>query len=240
MASSPIISWQIEGEKLETVTDFIFLDSKITVDSECSHEIKRYLFLEGKLCKPRQHIKKQRHHFSSKGPYIQSYGFSSSHVWIHKLDHKEGWVLKNWCFQIVLEKTLESPLDSREIKPVNLKGDQPWIFIRRTSAEAPVLWSCDKKSWLTGKDPDAGNDWGQEKGTTEVEMVGWHHRLNEHELDQHELGDSNEQGSLVCCSPWGRRVGHDLGSEQQQWLIMISTFPCAFFFFFKKVKVLVA
>ena len=153
-------------------------------------------------------------------------------VWIHKLDHKEGWVLKNWCFQIVLEKTLESPLDSREIKPVNLKGDQPWIFIRRTSAEAPVLWSCDKKSWLTGKDPDAGNDWGQEKGTTEVEMVGWHHRLNEHELDQHELGDSNEQGSLVCCSPWGRRVGHDLGSEQQQWLIMISTFPCAFFFFF--------
>ena len=86
--------------------------------------------------------------------------------WTGGLDHEEGWVLKNWCFQIVvLEKSLESPLDSREIKSVNLKGDQPWIFIRRTSAEAPVLWSCDEKSWLIGKDPDAGKDWGQEKGT---------------------------------------------------------------------------
>ena len=152
--------------------------------------------------KPRQHIKK-RHHFADKGPYSQSYGFSSSHAWMQELDHKEGWVLKNWCFQIVvLEKTLEGPLDSRGIKPVDLKGDQPWIFIGRTSAEALILWSCDEKSWLIGKDPDAGKDWGQEKGTTEDEMVGWHHQLNGHELDQ-PLGDSEEQGSLVCCSPWG-------------------------------------
>ena len=121
-------------------------------------------------------IKNQRHHFADKRSYSQNYGFSSSHIRIWELDHKEGWVPKNWCFQIVvLEKTLKSPLDSKEIKPVNLKGNQPWIFIRSTDAEAkaPILWPPDTKNQLTGKDPDSGKDWGQEeKRMTEDEMAG--------------------------------------------------------------------
>ena len=143
--------------------------------------------------------------FANKGPYIQSYGFSSSHVWMWELDHKEAWGPKNSHFRIVkLRKTLESSLDSKEIKQVNSKGNQPWIFIRRTDpeAEGPILWPLDPKSWLIGKDPDAGKDWRwEEKGTTEDEMVGWHHRLNGHEFEQ-TLADSVEQGSLACCSPW--------------------------------------
>ena len=117
---------------------------------------------------------------------------------------KEGWALKNWCFQIVvLEKTLESPLDCKGIKPVNPKGNQSWIFTGRTEAETPILWPPNAKSQLTGKDPDAGKDWGQkEKGMIEDEMVGWHHQLNGHEVEQ-TPGDSVGQGSLVCCSPWG-------------------------------------
>ena len=109
-------------------------------------------------------VLKSRHHFVEKGLYSQSYCFSSSHVQVRELDHEEGWVPKNWCFQtVVLEKTLESSLDSKEIKPVNPKGNQPWTFIGRTDAEAPILWPPDKKSWLIGKDPDAGKDWGQEE-----------------------------------------------------------------------------
>ena len=111
----------------------------------------------------------------------QSYGFSSSHVWMWELDYKESWMQKNWCFwTVVLEKTLESPLDCKEIQPVHPNGDQPWVFIGRTDVEAetPILWPPDAKSWLIGKDLDAGRDWGQEeKGTTEDEMAGWHHRL---------------------------------------------------------------
>ena len=119
--------------------------------------------------------------------------------------YKESWVLKNWCFwTVVLEKTLESPLDCKEIQPVHPKGDQSWIFIERTDAEAemPILWPPDAKNWLTGKDPDAGKDWRWgEKGTTEDEMVGWHHRLDGHEFEQApEVADG--QGSLVCYSPW--------------------------------------
>ena len=156
--------------------------------------------------KPRQHIKKQRHHFADKGPYSQSYGFSSSHVQMWELDHKEGWALKYWCFwTVVLEKTLEILLDSKEIKPVNTKGNQSWIFIERTDAEveAPKLCQPDEKSWLIRKGPDAGKDWRQkEKGMTENEMTGWHHWLNGHEFDQ-TLGDCERQGSLACCSPWG-------------------------------------
>ena len=131
--------------------------------------------------KPRQHIKKQRHYFANKRLSSQSYGFSSSHVWMWKLYHKEGWALKNWCFwTVVLEKTLENPLDCKEIKPVNPKGNQSWLFIGRTDAEAeaPILWPPDVKNWLIGKDPDAGQDRRQEeKGTTEDEMVWWHHWL---------------------------------------------------------------
>ena len=156
--------------------------------------------------KPRQRIKNQRHHFADKDPSSQSYGFSSSHVWTWELGHKEGWVLKNWCFQIlVLEKTPESPLDSKEIKPVNSKGNQPWIFIGRTDAEVetPILWPPDATSRLIGKNLDAAKDWRQkEKEVAEDEMVGWHHQLNSgHEFEQ-TLGGSEGQGSPVCCSPW--------------------------------------
>ena len=137
--------------------------------------------------KPRQCIKNQRHHVVDKGLYSESCGFSSSHVWMQELDHKDS-VQKNWCFwNVVLEKTLENSLDSKEIKPTNPKGNKPWIFIRRTDAEAeaPILWPHDAKSQLIRKDPDAGKDWGQkEKGVTEDEMVGWHHWLSGHGFEQ--------------------------------------------------------
>ena len=153
-----------------------------------------------------------------KGQYRQNYGFSSSHVWMWKLDHKEGWVLKNWYFQtVMLEKTLESPMDSKEIKPVNPKGNQPWIFFVRAGAEAetPIIWPPDAKSWLTGRDSDLGKDRRQERGATEDEMVGWHHWLSGHEFEQ-ALGDSEGQGSLVSGGSWGHRVRHNLVTEQQQ------------------------
>ena len=183
MASCPISSWQIDGGTIETVTDFIFLGSILTADGDCSHEIKRCLLLGRKAMTNPDNvlkcIKKQRHHFADQGLYRQSYGFSSSHVRLWELD-KEGWVLKNWCFQIVvLEKTLESPMDSKEIKPVNPIGSQSWIFIGRTEAEVPTLWPLDAKSRLIWKDPDAGKDWRrEEKGMTEDEMVSWYHWLN--------------------------------------------------------------
>ena len=125
--------------------------------------------------KPRQCIKKQRHYFANKRPSSQSYGFSNSHVWIWQLEHTEGWAPKNWCFwTMVLEKTLESLLDSKEIKPVHPKRNHSWMFIGRTDAEAPILWPPDAKSRLTGKDPDAGKDWEQkEKRVTEDETVCW-------------------------------------------------------------------
>ena len=136
--------------------------------------------------RPRQHIKKQRHYFADKGLSSQSYGFSSGHVWMWELDCEESWALKNWCFwTVLLEKTLESPLDCKEIQPVHPKGDQSWVFIGRTDneAETPVLWPPHEKSWLIEKDPNAWRDWGQEKGTTEDEMAGWHHRLDEHKFE---------------------------------------------------------
>ena len=153
---------------------------------------------------PRQHIKKQRHYFANKGPSSQCYGFSSSHVQMWELDYKESWAKKNWCFWIVvLEKTLETPLDCKKIKPVNPKGYQRWILIGRIDAEAEtlILWPPDAKSQLIGKDPYAGKDWRrEEKGTTEDETVGWHHRLDGHEFEQ-ALGAGDGQGGLVCCSP---------------------------------------
>ena len=166
--------------------------------------------------KCRQHIKKQRHYFVGKGPYSQSYGFSSSHGWMWELDYKKSWMPKNWCFwTVVLEKTLESPFDSKEIKPVNPKINQPLILIGRTvgETETPILWPPDAKNWLIGKDPDARKDWRQEeKGTTEDEMVGGHHWLDGHEFEQGP-GVGNGQGSLECCSPQGRRVRHYWATE---------------------------
>ena len=130
--------------------------------------------------KPRQCIKKQKHQFVNKGPSSQSYDFSISHVWMWELDCEESWVPNNWWFwSVVLEKSLKSPLDCKEIQPVHPKGDQSWVFIGKIDAEAPILWPPHAKSWLIGKDPDAGRDWGQEeKGMTEDEMAGGHHRLD--------------------------------------------------------------
>ena len=170
---------------------------------------------------PRQHIRKQRHYFVNKGPSSQNYGFSSSYVWMWELNYKESWAPKNWCFwTVVLEKTLESPLDCKEIKPVHPKGNQPWIFIGRTDVEAqtPILWPSDAKNQLIGKDPDAGKDWREEeKGTTEGEMVGWHHWLDGHEFEQ-APGDGEGQGCLGS-----QRVRHDRVTEwQQKWKMRAS------------------
>ena len=164
---------------------------------------------------PRQHIKNHRHYFANKGLSSQSYGFSSSLVWMWELGYKESWAPKNWCFRtVVLEKTLENPLDSKEIQPVHPKGNQSWIFIGRTEAEAetPILWPPDMKSWLIGKDSDAGKVWRQEKGTREDEMVGWHHQLDGHEFEQ-ALGVGDGQGGLVSRSPWGHKE-----SDMIEWL----------------------
>ena len=134
----------------------------------------------------RQHIEKQKHYFGNKGPSSQGYGFSSGHVWMWELDCEESWTPKNWCFWTgVLEKSLESPLDCKEIQPVLSEGDQSWVFIGKTDVEGetPIVWPSDAKTWLIWKDSDAGKDWRQEeKGMTEDEMVGWHHRLNGHEF----------------------------------------------------------
>jgi len=151
---------------------------------------------------PRQYVNLDSMIFTDKGPYNQCYGFSSSHVWTWKLEHKESWALKNWCFwTVVLEKTLESPLDCKEIQLVHPKGNQSWIFIGGTDAEAetPILWPPDVKNWLIWKDHDAGKDW--RRGMTEDEMIGWHHWLNGQGFEQ-APGDGEGQGSLAYCSPW--------------------------------------
>ena len=149
---------------------------------------KRIVLWKKSYNKPREHITKQRHYFASKALSSQSYGFSSSHVWMWDLDYKESWTSKNWCFwTVVLEKTLESLLDCKEIQPlVSPKGNQSWIFIRRTDAEAetPILWPPNMKNWLIGKDPDAVKDWRwEEKWMTEDEMAGWYHLLCGHEFE---------------------------------------------------------
>ena len=154
---------------------------------------------------PGQNIKKERHYFANKGPSSQGYGFSSGHVWMWELDYEESWALMNWCFwTVVLEKTLESPLDCKEIQPVHSEGDQSWVFIGRTDfeAETPILWPPDVKSWLIGKYPDAWKDWGpKEKTTTEDEMVGWHHRLHGHGFGWTPGVGDGQQG-LACCGSW--------------------------------------
>ena len=165
-------------------------------------KLKDACSLEESYDKPSQRIKKQRHYSANKGPSSQSYGFSSSHVWMWEFNYKENWAMKNWCFwTVVLEKTLESPLDWKEIKPVTPKANQSWLFIGRTDAEAPIPWPPDVKNWLIGKDPDAGKDWIQEeKGVTEDEMVGWHQQLDWEEFEQ-APGAGDGQRSLANCSP---------------------------------------
>ena len=160
MASGPITPWEIDGETVETVSDFIFLASKITADGDCSHEIKRHLLLGRKVMTNLDSIFKSR---DITLPSSQGYGFSCGHVWMWELDCEEGWVLKNWCiWTVVLEKTLEGPLDCKEIQPVHSEGDQPWDFFGRNDAKAetPLLWPPHEKSWWIGKDFNAGRDWG--------------------------------------------------------------------------------
>ena len=186
MASSPITSWQIDWETVETVRDFILGGSKITADGDCSHEIKRPLLLGRKIMTNLDSILKSRDiTLPPKVCLVKAMVFPR--LWMWKLDYKESWVQKNWCFwTVVLEKTLESPLDCKEIQLVHPKGDQSWTFIGRTDVEAetPILWPPDAKSKLIWKDPDVGKDWGQEeKGMTKDEMVGWHHRLDGHEFE---------------------------------------------------------
>ena len=290
MASGPITSWQIDGEENGTMTDFIFLGSRLTVNGDCSHEVKRHLLLGRKWkCKLLSHVRLfatpwlyspwnspgQNTRVGSPPLLQQIFPTQESNQdllhcgWIlYQLSYQgslgkmlwtnldsvlksrditlpakvcivkamvflvviygcESWTItkvghwENWCFLIVvLKRTLESPLDCKEIKPVNLKGNQPWIFIGRTNAEAPIFWPSDAKNWLIGKDPDAGTDWRQEeKGATEDEMGGWHHWTNGHEFEQ-TLRDSEGQGSLVCCSPCGcKEVRHDYPTEKQQQLL---------------------
>ena len=160
-----------------------------------------------------QHVKKQRHYLVNKGQSSQGYGFSSSHVRMWDLEYKESWALKNWCFwTVVLEKTLESALDCKEIQPVHPKVDQSRVFIGRTDVEAEtlILWPPDAKCWLIWKDPNAKKDCGQEeKGMTEDEMAGWHHWLNGHESEW-TPGVGNGQGGLACCNSWARKESTQL------------------------------
>ena len=177
MASRPITSWQIYGETVETVSDFIFWAPKSLQMVTTAMKWKDSTPWKKSYDQPRQHIKTQRHYFANKGPSSQSYVFfSSSHVWMWELDYKESWAPKNWCFwTVVLEKTLESPLDNKEIQPVYPKGNQSLIFIGRTDAEAetPIRWPPKVKNWLIWKDSDIGKDWWQEeKGTTEDKIFG--------------------------------------------------------------------
>ena len=200
MASNPITSWQIDRETMETVFTLLSWAPKSLCMVNCSHKIKKmHAPWKGSYDKPRQHIRKQRYYFAHKNPSSQVYGFSSSHVWMWELDHKEGWVLKDWCFWIVvLEKTLESPLDCNEISNQSILKEVNSIFTGRTGAEAgaPIP---DAKNRLLGKDP-------------EDEIVEWHHWLNGHEFEQ-ALGVGDGQGSLVCCSPWDHK-----GSDTTEWL----------------------
>ena len=194
---------------METVTDFIFLGSKLTANGDWSHEIKTHLLLGRKAMTNLDSILKSRDiNLLTKVHLVKAMVFPVINVWMWELDYKESWVSKNWCFwTVVLEKTLESPLDCKEIQPVYPKRNQSWIFIGRTDAEAetPILWPPYVKNWLIGKDPDAVKDWGQEeKGTTEDEMVGWHHRLNGHEFE-YAPGVGDGQGGLACCSPWSHK-----------------------------------
>ena len=186
MASGPITSCQKEGETWEAESNFICLGSKVTADSDCSLEIERCLLLGRKAVTNLDNVSKNRDITLPKCPYRQSYGFSSSHVQMWELDHKESWAPNSWCFRImVLDKTQESPLDWKKIKSVNPKGNQHWIFIQRTDAkaEAPLLQPPDGNNQLTGQDPGAGKDCRQEKKMGAEDEVVRQHRL----LDGHEF-----------------------------------------------------
>ena len=198
---------------METVTDFILLGSKVQRVTE-SLKIKTRFLLGRKSMTNLDSILKQRHYFAGKDPSSQIYGFSSSHVWMWELDHKEIWVPKNWCFwTVVLEKTLEGPLDSKEVKPVYPKGNQSWIFIGRT----PKLWYFGhlmRRAYSLEKILMLGKTEGRRRRGWQDEMLGCHHWLNRHEFGQ-APGVGDGQGSLVCCSQWGHKES-DM-TEQLNW-----------------------
>ena len=204
----------IRGRKVEVVTDFCFLGSKITADGGCSHVIRRCLLLGRKATTNLDSVLKSRDITANKDPYTQGNGLPSGHVRLCGLDHKEGRTWKNWClWTVVLEKAPESRLDSKEIKPIKIKGNQLWKLVGRTDAntETPVFWSSDANSWLIAKVPDAGKDWGQkEKSMSEDEMAGWHYQCNGHGLGQTSRDDEGQRG-LVCCSPWGHKESDTTG-----------------------------
>ena len=208
LASGPITSWEIDGETVETVSDFICWGSKITADGDCSHEIKRCLLLGRKVMTNLDSIFKSRDiTLSTKVRLVKAmifpvvmYGCES---WtVKKAERRRIDAFELWCWRRLL-----SPLDCKEIQPVHSEGDQPWVFFGRNDAKAetPVLWPPHAKSWLIGKDSDAGKDWGQEeKGMTEDEMAGWHHWLDEHESEWTPI-DGDGQGGLACCNSWGHK-----------------------------------
>ena len=214
MASGPITSWQIDGETIETMTDFTFLDSRITTDGDCSHEIKRHLLLGRKAMTKLDSILKSKDiTLLTKVCVVKAmiypvvmYGCEN---WtIKKAEYQRTDAFELWCWR----RLLRVPWTARRSNQLILKeisAEYSLEGLMLKLKETPILWPPGKKKWLTGKDSDAGKDWRQEeKGTTEDEMVGWHHRLDGHEFEQ-APGDGDEQGSLMCCSPWGRRVGHD-------------------------------
>ena len=216
MAFSPITSWQIDRETMETVINFFFfLASKITADGDCSHERKRHLLLRRKAMTSQDSALKSRDNtLPTKICLVRGMVFpvvmDGCESWtVKKAEHQRISVFEVWCW-----KRLESPLDCKEIRPVHPKGNQSWIFIGRTDVEAetPMFWPPDVKNWLTGKDPDAGKDWGQEeKGTTE-EMVGWHHQLDGHECEQ--TGSWRWTGKSGMLKSLGlHRVGSDWATE---------------------------
>ena len=219
MASGPVTSWQIDGETVEAVADFIFLGFKTTADVDCSHETKGCLLLGRKVMTNLDSILKSRDiTLSTKVRLIKAMVFpvvmSGYESWTIK--KAECWRIDGfevWCW-----RTLESPLDCKEIQPVHPKGDQSSVFIWRTYAEAetPILWPPDANSWLIWEDPDAGKDWRQEeKGMTKDEMAGWHHWLNGHEFEW-TPGVGHGQGGLVCCGSWGHKES-DM-TERLNWI----------------------
>ena len=216
MAPGPITSWQIDGETVETVADFIFLGSKITADGDCSHKIKRCLLLGRKVMTNLDSTLKSRDiTLSTKVHLVKAMVFPvvmyGCEIWtIKKAEHRRIDAFELWCWR----RLLRVP-PCKEIQPVHSKGDQTWVFIGKTDAEAetPILWPPHAKSWLIEKDPDAGRDWGwEDKGTTEDEMAGWHHQLDGHEFGW-TPGVGNGQGGLACCDSWGRKE-----SDMTEWL----------------------
>ena len=193
---------------METVRGLILVGSKFTADGDWSHEIKRCFLLGRKVMTNLGSILKSRDiTLPTKVSLVKVMVFPVV-MFGCEFYSKESWAPKNWCFwTVVLEMTLESPLDCKEIQPVHSKGDQPWVFFERNDAKAetPVLWPPHTRSWLIARDPDAGMDWGQEdKGTTEDEMAGWHHRLDGCEFEW-TPGVGDGQGGLVCCDSWGHK-----------------------------------